>query len=115
MKPYDQIDVKQIVKWGIPIILTLAFASFFSARLLGMFRQEIACTFCNPTLWFLGLDDLMWEIPKDPKRSIDNTQAFGVFAFLSFVVHLAAFIAGIIGLVKLWKRILGKRSTNGCL
>jgi len=112
MKFYDQIKIESIVRWGIPIVLTLLLLSFLLARPISNCKQEIGYAFCNPTLWLLGQDDLMWERPLDPKYESKNMLSDGgiFLCILSFFVHVAVLIFIIVMLVTLWVRAAKKRA-----
>jgi len=110
MKPYDQITKEQVIKWGTPIILTLLLAGFFLIRPITYYQDEIGFAFCNPILWLLGQDHLMWE--RTPDGSNPNIISFpsGLFCALSFAVHIAIFAFPIAGLIALWKRAFKRPS-----
>jgi len=106
MKPYDRITKKQIIKWGTPITLTLLFAGFFLIRPITYYQNEMGYAFCNPTLWFLGLDHLMWEITPDPNSSKDISMAGGLFCSLSGVMHIVLAALAVIKIIPLWQDAL---------
>jgi len=104
MKPYDQINWKSIIRWGIPTILTLLFLGFLFARLVADYIEmgAVGYAFCNPTLWLLGLDHLMWDASAVHDTSNTLSGAGFFLILLSIVVHIVALVFGIVGLVMLW-------------
>ena len=118
MKPYDQINYKVMAKAAL-VVLGLGLIAFF----LG--RPIVACvqwmdgagrwfgySFCNPTLWFLGLDEMMWECPvKDAGHIRNEGKACGLFVLglLSVIAHTAVAIGSVFGFIKLWTLVDKKK------
>ena len=108
MEPYDRINWKAIGRWALPIVLTTLLVAFLLARPLTR-CQAVGYAFCNPTLWLLGQDHLMWEMPLHSPASKNISMGGSLLCLLSFFVHAAALIFSIIGLVVLWKNVFEER------
>ncbi len=116
MKPYSNINSKAVAN-TIVIILALCLGTFLLRRPLGYIVHWVTNVidynyfgymFCNPTLWFLGLDEVMWECPRHSKGSASELGMILLF-LISLIVHIIAFILSVVGLCELWGRINKKR------
>ncbi len=113
MQPYSKDNMRRMVIWGIPIIATLALVALLLVRPIFAFvnhnGHEIGFAFCNPILWLLGLDNLMWEAPMWNVRPDRVTPGAAVAIFFSVVAHIVLAIFTVWGIVILWIRA-GKKS-----
>ncbi len=109
MKPYDQINWKSVIRWSTFIFLTIVFAGFFLVKPIMHLEQELGFAFCNPTLWLLDLEELMWNVPTEfnTHQNKDMLTFSGFMCcMLSFAVHIILFILGIMGLCHLRERAI---------
>ncbi len=108
MQPYSKINMQRMAKWGIPTIVTLAFIAFLLARPIISFviysSHALGFAFCNPTLWLLGQDHLMWETPLWDINPDRITPGAAIACILSGIIHLILLIFIIWRIVVLWIR-----------
>lgn len=119
MKPYDRISLKAVYS-TIIILLTLCLVVFLSGRILGgLFNWIIGISididfnyfgyaFCNPTLWFLGLDEIMWESPQPESPSFAEIGLL-LLCIISFIAHAFAIILSFCKLGDTWDSIHKKK------
>ncbi len=109
MKPYDRINRKTVANTLLILLALLLFTLAFSRPLYAIgnwfygIRDHIAFAFCNPTLWVLGLDDVMWKLPKDLPNREEGIVA--LLSFVSVIVHILVIIFTPAVFVDFWKRI----------
>ncbi len=128
MKPYNKINLKAVTKAALIIlgmfILFCLLARPATVVVLWIYNSALwfysvgdyfTYTFCNPTLWFLGFDELMWEYPVTSFKSADGRDVsgegagFGFLCILSTIAHIATLIFTIKGFNSLWKYIDKKK------
>ncbi len=114
MKPYDKIS-RKTVHSAIVIFLGLCLVAFLSSRILGGIGHWIiginynyfGYSFCNPTLWLLGLDEMMWEFPQSARHKAGEVGILLLY-ILSFIVHALAVAFSFCMLADTWNRIRKK-------
>ncbi len=115
MKPYSNINSKAVYS-TIVILVGLCLGAFLFGRILcGVGNWVIstnyswlAIAFCNPTLWLLGLDEMMWEWPHFGRTDVSEIGLI-FLCILSGIVHVVAIVASIGGLCELWNHIRKKK------
>ncbi len=108
MKPYDRINWKVVAK-SIVVLLALCLVGFLVARpiiaISGWFSgmgDWLGYAFCNPTLWLLGLDDLMWGNPVGNMMTSGRGLGMILLCGISIVVHIVVIVFSFSGLSELW-------------
>ncbi len=121
MKPYDRINWKIVTK-ALLAFLAFGVVCFLLGRPLHAFGNWIAgisdylgFAFCNPTLWFLGLDELMWENPIENFGRVlkhgkhGKAEGLVFLCILSGIIHVAILGFGTHGGYRLWQRLDKKK------
>ncbi len=105
MKPYDRINWKVVANVFL-VLLALGLVGLMLARPLSVVGSwfdgigpYLAHAFCDPVLWLLGLDDLMWGRPEIQMGSI-QAGGMGVLYILSVIAHLFAIIGIFRGIIE---------------
>ena len=105
MKLYDRINWK-VVANAFLILLALSLVGLMLGRPLSLFggwlsgiSDYLGHAFCDPVLWLLGLDDLMWGRPEIQMGSI-QAAGMGLLYILSVIAHLFAIIGIFRGIIE---------------